>query len=188
MVVESADQIEAAAAVVLPGVGSFASGMAMLREHGLVEPLRDRIIAHRPTLAVCLGHQLLFEGSEEAPGVEGLGVAGGIVRRFPSSVRVPQLGWNRVEPSASCALLRRGEAYFANSFRAESPPEGFVVAMSEHGGAFVAAMEAGPVLTCQFHPELSGTWGQRLLQDWVGRARAHAEQTGAISPGERAAC
>ncbi|MEM1329477.1 MAG: imidazole glycerol phosphate synthase subunit HisH [Planctomycetota bacterium] len=172
VVTESADDVAANAAVVLPGVGSFAAGMAALEQMGMVGALRRRLLDRRPTLAVCVGHQLLFESSDESPGVEGLGVAQGRITRFPESVRVPQLGWNQVGATSSASLVRSGEAYFANSYRAKTPPSGFECAMTDHAGPFVAAMASGPVLTCQFHPELSGAWGSSLLSRWVSRASA----------------
>ncbi len=92
-----------------------------------------------------------------------------IVGQAPG-VRVPQLGWNHVAPQAGCSLLREGYAYFANSFRLAAPPAGFAAAISHHGGPFVAAFERGPVLACQFHPELSGAWGIDLLRRWVAAA------------------
>lgn len=162
--------IRDAAAVVLPGVGAFAAGMEALAAGGLDRALCDRIAAGRPTFAVCLGLQLLFEASEEGPGVRGLGIVPGAATRFPASVRVPQFGWNRVLPSATSMLLQSGYAYFANSYRVTSPPPGWAAATSDHGGAFVAAIERGDVVACQFHPELSGPWGIALLRRWIARA------------------
>lgn len=152
--------------VVLPGVGALGAAMETLRREGLDSALYQRIAEGRPTLCVCLGLQLLLEGSEESPGVPGLGVVPGHARRF-AGVRVPQMGWNAVAPEDGCRLLAPGHAYFANSFRLVDPPPGWAVATAEHGGPFVAAMERGPVLACQFHPELSGAWGLDLLRRWV---------------------
>ena len=163
------DPVEIANAqwVVLPGVGAFGAGMTQLRADGLVEPLRHRIAAGLPTLAVCLGLQLLCEGSEESPGVEGLGVVPGRVTRFPETLRVPQLGWNQVEPTPGCRLVEPGFAYFANSFRLAETPHGWRAAHADYGGGFVAALERGRVLACQFHPELSSAWGIALLKRWL---------------------
>ncbi len=158
---------EHARRLVLPGVGSFGAGMHALNAHGLVEPLRRRIIEGRPTLAVCLGLQLLAESSEESPGVRGLGVIPASVTRFPDSVRVPQIGWNRVFAGPGCALLESGCAYYANSYRLEAPPSGWACATSDHAGPFVGAMERGRALACQFHPELSGPWGRALVERWL---------------------
>ncbi|MGD8452768.1 MAG: imidazole glycerol phosphate synthase subunit HisH [Phycisphaerae bacterium] len=162
-----AEEVRSAERVVLPGVGAFAAGMSCLRGAGLDTALKDRIAAGRATLAVCLGLQLLCEGSEEDVDEAGLGVLRGCASRFPESVSVPQLGWNRVEPDAGCRLLRPGYAYFANSYRLANGPVGWPAAYAEHGGRFVAAVETDCVLACQFHPELSGTWGTELLGRWL---------------------
>lgn len=158
--------------VVLPGVGSFAAGMAALEAAGLVEVLRDRVRAGRPTLGICLGMQLLCEGSEEAPDVAGLGVVPGRLRRFPDTVRVPQLGWNAVEADATTRLLCGGAAYYANSYRLSEAPPDWAIGWSDHGGRFVAALEQGRVLGCQLHPELSGAFGLSLLRRWLLDERA----------------
>lgn len=153
--------------LVLPGVGSFGPVAVGLHRLGLAAPLADRIRAGRPTLAICLGLQLLADSSEEDPGVAGLGVLSGTVTRFPNTVRVPQLGWNRVRAAGGCRLLEDGAGYFANSYRFEEIPDGWTGALADHAGPFVAAVERGAVLGCQFHPELSGAWGQALIHRWL---------------------
>ncbi|MCL4221821.1 MAG: imidazole glycerol phosphate synthase subunit HisH [Phycisphaerales bacterium] len=183
-----ARRVEQARAVVLPGVGSFGAGMDVLRTLGLLEVLPERIVQGRATLAVCLGLQLLCRGSEESPEVEGLGVLDTVARRFPDSVSVPQFGWNRVCAGEGSRLIEDGHAYFANSYRIVSltghsaPVEGvgkplagargsdWVCATTDHAGRFVSAIERGAVLGCQFHPEISGPWGQRLLGRWLAMA------------------
>lgn len=159
---ESGADIAAASHVMLPGVGTFAAAMRRLVEHGLDQTLRERIAADRPTIAICVGHQLLFETSDENPGVRGFGIVSGSIGRFPGEVRVPQFGWNEVRPGDAARLLEGGYAYFANSYRATAAP-GWTVAEATHGGAFVAAMERGNTIGCQFHPELSGAYGEALL-------------------------
>jgi imidazole glycerol phosphate synthase glutamine amidotransferase subunit len=151
--------------LVLPGVGSFASGMQALHEQRLVEPLVERLRAGRPTLAICLGLQLLADGSDESPGVAGLGILDGRATRIDTVVRVPHLGWNSVEPEGG--LIEPGHAYFAHSYRLCNRPHGWRAAWADHGGRFVAAVERGAVLACQFHPELSGKWGIDLLRRWL---------------------
>jgi imidazole glycerol phosphate synthase glutamine amidotransferase subunit len=159
--------VASARMAVLPGVGTVAAAMERIDERGLTGPLRQRIGEGRPTLCVCLGLQLLAEGSEESPEVRALGVVPGTVTRFAGGVRVPQLGWNRVEAGEGCRLLQDGYAYFANSYKLDAAPEGWCSATSDHGGPFVAAMERGGVLACQFHPELSGAWGLELIRRWL---------------------
>jgi imidazole glycerol-phosphate synthase subunit HisH len=159
---EDPAEVARAPHVMLPGVGAFGAAMQRLVEHGLDRALRERIEADRPTIAICVGHQLLFETSDENPGVRGLGLAKGDVGRFPDGVRIPQFGWNEVRPAEDARLLEGGYAYFANSYRATEAPA-WTVARATHGGPFVAAMERGNVIGCQFHPELSGAYGEALL-------------------------
>lgn len=161
-------QVASAPFIVLPGVGAFGPAVERLRAGGFDEALRRRIDNGRPTLAVCLGLQLLCRESEESPGVRGLSVIDLPVCRFRGDVRVPQMGWNRVAADPACRLLDAGYAYFANSYRLDTVPAGWSAAATDHGGRFVAALEKGPVLACQFHPELSGSWGIRLLRRWLG--------------------
>ncbi len=153
--------------LVLPGVGAFGAAMQVLREAGLVEPIAAHVASGRPLFAVCLGLQVLCEASEESPGVPGLGIVPGVVQRFPADVLVPQLGWNLVRPTEGSRCLVPGHAYYANSYRLPRLPEGWEGATSDHGGSFVAALERGNVLACQFHPELSGAWGRQLIARWL---------------------
>lgn len=173
---EARDQIEQAARLVLPGVGAFGAVMAQLRRRGLVEALAQRIKDQRPTLAICLGLQVLAMSSEESPGVPGLGVLQTRVRRLSGAPRIPQLGWNHVEADAGCRLLTSGAAYFANSYCLTEAPDGWSAAWSYHGGRLVAAIERGPVLACQLHPELSGAWGQALLERWLEESSSHRNE------------
>jgi glutamine amidotransferase len=161
--------VERADRVVLPGVGSFGAAMAEVDRQGMRDPLRDRIEEGRPTLAVCVGMQLLASGSEESDGAEGLGVIRDRVRRFPDTVLVPQLGWNQVVADPDCRFITDGWAYFANSYHYSELPPGWHGATTDHGGAFVSAMERDDVLACQFHPELSGVWGRAILRSWLER-------------------
>lgn len=164
------DDVEKADRVVVPGVGSFGAAMETVDRSGFRQTLTKRVEEGKPTLAVCVGMQLLAPTSEESDGVFGLGVLGEAVRRFPETVRVPQLGWNEVAADPACHFLTNGWAYFANSYRFETVPAGWTPAFSDHGGEFVAALERGDVLACQFHPELSGEWGSQVLSRWLGRA------------------
>jgi imidazole glycerol phosphate synthase glutamine amidotransferase subunit len=160
--------IERAERVVLPGVGSFAAGMAALERCAVVDALRVRATLGRPTLAICLGMQLLCAESDESPGVPGLGVIEARVERFNGAdLRVPHFGWNKVEPAIHMRGLEPGHAYFAHSYRVERVPEGWTAAICVHGGRFVAALQRGDMLACQFHPELSGRWGARLIERWA---------------------
>lgn len=170
-VTEDAAAIASAERVVLPGVGTFGAAMDRLDADGLREPLRERFAEDRPTLAICVGLQLLCEGSEESPQAHGLGVVPGRAERFDAGLRVPQLGWNQVTPAPDGRFVPEGGyAYFANSYRLTTPPDGWRVATADYGGTFVAAMERGRILACQFHPELSGPWGLGALRRWMESA------------------
>jgi imidazole glycerol-phosphate synthase subunit HisH len=163
---ENGAMVGAAERVVLPGVGTFGAAMAGLRQAGLADAIAARVRAGKATLAMCVGLQVLFEGSDESPSIKGLSEISGHVARFPDTVRVPQFGWNRIEPEPGCRFLAPGYAYFANSYRVVDAP-GCRVATAEHGGRFVAALERDQVVACQFHPELSGAYGHRLIARWL---------------------
>lgn len=163
--VGSASDLAGHEAVVLPGVGAFAAGMTALQRMSLVEPLQDWIAADRPFLSICLGMQLLFESSEESPGVEGLGVVTGAITRFPDDVMVPHFGWNRI--SSDSEFFPPGDVYFANSFRATEAPQGWEIATCNHGGAFLAGIRRGRAAAVQFHPEISGSVGAKVLERWA---------------------
>jgi imidazole glycerol-phosphate synthase subunit HisF len=140
--------------LIVPGVGAFGAAMAALRERGWDGQLRERVLAGKPTLAICLGMQILLEGSEEAPGVSGLGVASGQVVRFAGQGKVPQMGWN-------------GGWYYANSYRVAGCTDEWDCEMGEYGEPFVAHMRKGRVWACQFHPELSGEAGAEFVRVWL---------------------
>jgi glutamine amidotransferase len=158
--------IREASHVMLPGVGAFGAAMEVL-QGDLGDALTERIAANRPTLAICLGLQLLCATSEESPGVAGLGVLEIPVTRYPASVMVPQMGWAEITADPAALLLESGYVYFANSYRVEGVPSGWRAATGEHAGPYVAAVERGNVLACQFHPELSGAYGKHLLRRWI---------------------
>ena len=169
-VTSAAADVDRAGALVLPGVGAFGAAMTRLDAQGLAAPLHERVRVGRPTLCICLGMQLLFDGSEESPGVAGLGVIGGVVRRLPAPVRTPQMGWNRVESTEGSNY-----AYFAHSYGVTSAPDGWDAAYATvgTGGAgplrVVASISRGAVVACQFHPELSSAYGVGVLSRWLAR-------------------
>jgi len=176
VITEDKEEVINAKRLVLPGVGTLGASMQRIDSAGLAGPLRERVLAGRPTIAFCVGLQLLCETSDESPGVRALSVVPRHVGRFPSHLAVPQFGWNKIIPDRGAKLLEEGYVYFANSYRVETPPEGWVCAMSDYGGPFVAAFEKGAVLACQFHPELSSKFGLALLKRWFDRG---AEDGGA---------
>lgn len=160
-------QIKEATHAMLPGVGNFTAGMKCLREAGLEHSIKHRFENMLPTLCICLGMQMLFETSEEAPEEKGLAIIQGKVKKFDSNLKIPQLGWNFVEPPKQSKFITPGYAYFANSFKVDSVPEPWQAAVCDYGGNFVAAFENGPILAMQFHPELSGAWGLDILKRWI---------------------
>ena len=168
-VVDMPSQLGAADAVVLPGVGAFASGMTALRQGGWDSVLRSRWETGAPTLAICLGLQLLCRQSEESPGVDGLGILPARVVALPESVSVPHLGWNQLNSVSEFFPSER--FYFANSFCVAEPAEvedaGWEIATTQHGHRFLAAARCGSWMACQFHPELSSQAGQLLLSRWM---------------------
>jgi glutamine amidotransferase len=163
------EEIAAADAVVLPGVGAIGRCMEALRDHDLDKVAADAATSGRPFLAICIGMQLLYEGSEEDPGVAGLGVLPGMVRLLPDGVKRPQMQWNTLdlvrEPSLFGGLERPLWVYFVHSYAAE--PSADVVATCEYGGSVVAAVRRGALWALQFHPEKSGTTGLGLLANFV---------------------
>lgn len=161
--------VRRASRLVLPGVGAFGAGIGALRSRGLDTAVMEAVASGSPLLAICLGMQLLCEGSAESPGESGLGVVPGRCTRLPDGVRVPQLGWNAVDPDPECRFVGAMDAAWANSFVLADAPPSWAAAWTSHGTRFVAALERDAVLACQFHPELSGAAGRDLLRRWLTR-------------------
>ena len=166
--------IEAADGVVLPGVGAYGPCMAALRASGLDEVAVGRIEAGVPFFGICIGMQLLFAGSDEAPGVAGLGVFDRQVRGIPSTVKRPQMQWNvldrRVTHLMFDGLPDEAWVYFVHSYSADDGAD--VVATCDYGTDLVAAVARDHVWAAQFHPEKSGTNGIRILANFVAAAGA----------------
>ena len=169
------DEIRAAAGVVLPGVGAFGRCMAALEQRGLDRMARAVIDAGTPFLGICIGMQLLYEGSEESPDIAGLGVLSGTVRLLPASVKRPQMQWNLVERQRPTTVLEGlGDplwAYFNHSYAAPVGAE--VVATCDYGGPVPAVVERGNLWATQFHPEKSSERGLALLANFIRAASLH---------------
>ena len=162
------DEVSAAAGVVLPGVGHFGRCIEALRQSGLEEPARAAIDAGTPFLGICVGMQLLYDGSDEAPDVKGMGVLAGMVRLLPDGVKRPQMQWNRLDHRPTPMLAGLEDAvwmYFVHSYAPET--SGDVVATCDYGGPVVAAVVRDNLWATQFHPEKSGAVGLRLLANFV---------------------
>jgi glutamine amidotransferase/cyclase len=172
--VTSPDDILRAERLIFPGVGSFGSAMQRLHQMGYYEPLREYLHQGRPFLGICIGLQALFEGSEESPGVDGLGIIPGTVRRFPAgALSVPHMGWNGLRIERESPLLAGYEdekLYFVHSYRAvrEEANADWVLATTDYGSEFVSAVQQGRIMAFQFHPEKSGPAGLRLLERFLG--------------------
>lgn len=164
----SPEKILRADFVVLPGVGSFGPGASFLHETGLADSLKERVNSDRPTLCICLGFQLLGRQSEESAGFSGLSLFQGDANHFPPEVTTPQFGWNVVTANKNSKFLHRsGYAYFANSYYLAAEDKDWTVSTATETVEFVAAMEQGSTLACQFHPELSGKFGEEILSNWL---------------------
>jgi imidazole glycerol-phosphate synthase subunit HisH len=186
-----AQAINEAAALVLPGVGAFGAAMGQLERLDLVAPLVERIEAGVPFLGVCLGLQLLFESSEEDPGVPGLGLIRGDVRALPSTVKVPHIGWNQAE-LCTCSDLFEGipdgsAFYFVHSYAVVPRSPGDVLCMTDYDGVtFVSGIETDNLAAVQFHPEKSSTLGLHFYRNFALKAGlAVAEAAGAEAAGAR---
>ncbi len=167
--------VREAAGVVLPGVGSFGRCMQALRRTGLDAVAREVIERRVPFLGICIGMQMLFDGSDESPTEPGLGILPGRVRLLPDGVKRPQMQWNVLERRGDPALLAGvpdpAWAYFVHSFAADTD-DAIVSATCDYGGPVVAAVEQGPVWATQFHPEKSGRTGLAALAAFVGASAA----------------
>ena len=160
-------------ALVLPGVGSFGDSVRQLQERALFQPIREWLNRGRQFFGICLGYQLLFEESEESPGVEGLALFEGIVRRFPPNrLKVPQIGWNQLTWTKA-ALERFPElpadpyVYFVHSYYPVPEDRSIIAATVEYGEKFAAAVIADNLLATQFHPEKSQENGLAILRQFV---------------------
>ena len=171
--VEDPDLAATAAGIVLPGVGAFGRCAAALESSGLGAVARDAALRGLPFLGICVGFQLLYEGSEEDPAAEGLGILDGTVRRLPNGVKHPQMQWNVLESTHSRLLAGVPDpawVYFVHSYAPERT--GDTTATCDYGGPVVAVAERGPVWGTQFHPEKSGAVGLGILSNFVAAVDA----------------
>ena len=171
------DELRAAAALVLPGVGAFPRAMENLRAQGLDGLLRERVAAGTPTLGICLGMQLAFDGSSELGGAAGLGIVPGQVEPLDSAgLKLPHIGWTEVEFTGESELARalptHGAFYHVHSFAAQPLDERDVLARARYGTSFATAVARGSFYGVQFHPEKSSGLGLRLLGAFAELTRA----------------
>ena len=159
--------------VILPGVGAFGDAMEKIRQYGLYEVIHEVTEQGTPFLGICLGLQLLFERSEESPGVEGLGILKGEILRIPETpgLKIPHMGWNSLEFRNNGRLFENlpeeSYVYFVHSYYLRAADEKIVTAVTEYGTQIHASVEQGNVFACQFHPEKSSDVGIQILKNFV---------------------
>lgn len=175
LITAKSSEIEAADALVLPGVGSFGDAMQSLNDSGLLETVRAAALSDTPFLGICLGLQLLFPESEESKGVKGLGVLPGKIIKFPGDMglKIPQIGWNSINIREGCKLYagvpQNAYVYFVHSYYLQVADPEVVAATAEYGVTFHASVadEAHRLYATQFHPEKSGAVGLRILRNFA---------------------
>lgn len=168
-----ADTVLGADHVILPGVGAFGDAMGLLNSYGLVDVIKEVAIRRIPLLGICLGQQLLFEMSEESPGVEGIGILKGKVCKIPSGngLKVPNIGWNSLSLSGNGRLFEGIEdgsfVYFVHSYYCKADDRDVVKAHIDYNVLVDASVEKDNVFACQFHPEKSSTTGLKILENFL---------------------
>ena len=159
--------------VILPGVGAFGDAMEKLHHYGLVDVIREVVARKIPLLGICLGLQLMFESSEEAPGVEGLGILKGKILLIPhgKDLKIPHIGWNSLKYPHPGRLFKEvpenSYVYFVHSYYLQAEDEKIVTATTEYGTLIHASVEQGNLFACQFHPEKSSDVGMKILQNFL---------------------
>ncbi len=180
IVTRDPESILSADKVILPGVGSFGDAMEKLHQYGLVDVIKQVVAKKTPFLGICLGLQLLFESSEETPGVAGLGILKGKIVRIPEGegVKVPHIGWNSLQfPNKGklfAGLPEESYVYFVHSYYLQAEEEEIVVAATEYGTYIHASVEKENVFACQFHPEKSSDTGLAILRNFVNLEKENA--------------
>ena len=173
VITRDAEIILGADGVILPGVGAFGDAMEKLHSYGLVEVIKKCVGRGIPFLGICLGLQLLFEGSEESPGVEGLHILDGKIVRIPAEdgLKVPHIGWNDLSFPNRGKLFQGinqgADVYFVHSYYLQASDENIVTATTEYGAHIHASVEKGNVFACQFHPEKSSDVGMQILRNFI---------------------
>lgn len=173
LVTRDAREILSADKVILPGVGHFGDAMEKLHRYGLVDVIHQVVQQKKPFLGICLGLQLLFERSDEAPGVEGLGVLKGEILRIPDQegLKIPHMGWNSLHFQNDGRLFQGipedTYVYFVHSYYLKAADEQIVKATTQYSTCIHASVEQDNVFACQFHPEKSSTWGLKMLENFA---------------------
>ena len=175
-------EIKKADKVILPGVGSFGDAMSQLKKFELDKVIHEVAAEQKPFLGICLGLQLMFESSEETPGVEGLHLLDGTIRRIPAApgLKIPHIGWNDLTFPNKGRLFRGIEehsyVYFVHSFYLEAVDSSIVTATTEYGTRIHASVEKDNIFACQFHPEKSSRIGLKILQNFVDITKEYRDK------------
>lgn len=173
LVTRDKDIIRNADYVILPGVGAFGDAMKKLHSYELVDVIKEVVAKNTPFLGICLGLQLMFESSEEAPGVEGLGLLKGKIVLIPDGedLKIPHIGWNSLKyPNKGrlfAGIPEDSYVYFVHSYYLQAEDEEIVKATTEYGALIHASVEKGNVFACQFHPEKSSDVGMKILENFL---------------------
>ena len=173
VVTDDPETILSADHVILPGVGAFGDAMRNIREHNLEEVIHQVVEKGTPFMGICLGLQVLFEDSEENPGVPGLGILKGHIKRIPDAegLKIPHIGWNSLSLSGDgrlfCGLPAEPYVYFVHSYYLEADDASIVKAATEYGTLIHASVEQENVFACQFHPEKSSEAGLSILRNFL---------------------
>lgn len=162
------DKILNAKKIIFPGQGHFAQAMSNLEEKGLVPVIKECCAKGIPFLGICIGLQILFEKSEEASGVAGLGILKGEVKKFTQG-KIPQIGWNKVIPTENNLFIPESYFYYVNSYYVVPEDEKIVSAYTDYNGRFCAAVQSGNVTAVQFHPEKSSEAGLSFFRNWINQ-------------------
>lgn len=165
-----ADKILGADHVILPGVGAFGDAMECLRKRKLTDVVRTAANGDRPFLGICLGLHLLFEGSEETPGVSGLGIFSGKIRKIPDyGLKIPHIGWNNIETVTDSRILPAANPYlyFVHSYYIDPDDRSIISSYTDYGTELPVSIEKGNVFAVQFHPEKSGDTGLEILRRFI---------------------
>lgn len=159
-------KIEKAKKIIFPGQGHFAQSMKNLDKKGLIVPIKKAIANEARFLGICLGLQVLFEKSEEAPGVEGLGIIKGEVKKFTQG-KIPQIGWNKIETTKNNSYLQDDYFYFVNSYYVVPKDENVISSTANYYIDFTASIEHKNITAVQFHPEKSSNAGISFFKKWL---------------------